>query len=362
VQGGTGGVRCKGIAQMRRWLTRLPPTQPPPRPRVAGYSGLLLAAAPTVLYENRPLTLTPHPHPPGRRLLGPAAIGPHRALRGHRLRRAGPHQVRAHLPRARRLWLLHPVLLRVSAGGPALRLRGPGRTARGAAARRRRLGALLQSPPLFCCLPQRPLPSARPQPPPQPRLLLRDPHPGAPASRGRRRLPPNPPPAPPPHPAPHPSLVFSYEILTPAALNFFVSYADGAVESLWSIDQYFQFVLVLMLSTGLSFQVCVWWGGGRLGRGGAVGTTGRCFQFVLALMLSTGLSFQVRRWDVWRRGWRFRGRRPRRRRATDCISFAQSPHPPHPTPPPPHTNPPPPPPPPPPRSPSSRLCSASWAC
>jgi sec-independent protein translocase protein TatC len=51
--------------------------------------------------------------------------------------------------------------------------------------------------------------------------------------------------------------LFSYEILTPAALNFFVSYAEGAVESLWSIDQYFQFVLVLMLSTGLSFQVGV---------------------------------------------------------------------------------------------------------
>ncbi|KAI3438639.1 hypothetical protein D9Q98_001061 [Chlorella vulgaris] len=52
-------------------------------------------------------------------------------------------------------------------------------------------------------------------------------------------------------------LAFSYEVLTPAALNFFVSYADGAVESLWSIDQYFEFVLVLMLSTGLSFQVPV---------------------------------------------------------------------------------------------------------
>ncbi|GAX77138.1 hypothetical protein CEUSTIGMA_g4584.t1 [Chlamydomonas eustigma] len=52
-------------------------------------------------------------------------------------------------------------------------------------------------------------------------------------------------------------LLFSYEILTPAALNFFVSYADGAVESLWSIDQYFEFVLLLMLSTGLSFQVPV---------------------------------------------------------------------------------------------------------
>eukprot|EP01023_Acetabularia_acetabulum_P025796 TRINITY_DN24618_c0_g2_i2.p1 TRINITY_DN24618_c0_g2~~TRINITY_DN24618_c0_g2_i2.p1 ORF type:complete len:335 (+),score=46.33 TRINITY_DN24618_c0_g2_i2:35-1006(+) len=52
-------------------------------------------------------------------------------------------------------------------------------------------------------------------------------------------------------------LIFSYEILTPAALNFFVSYAEGAVESLWSIDQYFEFVLVLMLSTGLSFQLPV---------------------------------------------------------------------------------------------------------
>jgi sec-independent protein translocase protein TatC len=52
-------------------------------------------------------------------------------------------------------------------------------------------------------------------------------------------------------------LAFSYAVLAPAALNFFVSYADAAVESLWSIDQYFEFVLVLMLSTGLSFQVPV---------------------------------------------------------------------------------------------------------
>ena len=50
---------------------------------------------------------------------------------------------------------------------------------------------------------------------------------------------------------------FAYAILTPAALNFFISYADGAVESLWSIDQYFEFVLVLLFSTGLSFQVPV---------------------------------------------------------------------------------------------------------
>lgn len=50
-------------------------------------------------------------------------------------------------------------------------------------------------------------------------------------------------------------IAFSYMVLTPAALTFFVNYAEGAVESLWSIDQYFEFVLVLMFSTGLSFQV-----------------------------------------------------------------------------------------------------------
>lgn len=50
-------------------------------------------------------------------------------------------------------------------------------------------------------------------------------------------------------------LAFSYGVLAPAALQFFVSYAEGAVESLWSIDQYFEFVLVLMFSTGLAFQV-----------------------------------------------------------------------------------------------------------
>lgn len=50
-------------------------------------------------------------------------------------------------------------------------------------------------------------------------------------------------------------ITFSYYVLTPAALTFFVSYAEGVVESLWSIDQYFEFVLVLMFSTGLSFQV-----------------------------------------------------------------------------------------------------------
>ncbi|KAI3717498.1 hypothetical protein L1987_69152 [Smallanthus sonchifolius] len=39
--------------------------------------------------------------------------------------------------------------------------------------------------------------------------------------------------------------------------EFFFTTIKGVVESLWSIDQYFEFILVLMFSTGLSFQVPV---------------------------------------------------------------------------------------------------------
>ncbi|KAL0463520.1 UNVERIFIED_CONTAM: Sec-independent protein translocase protein TATC, chloroplastic [Sesamum latifolium] len=55
------------------------------------------------------------------------------------------------------------------------------------------------------------------------------------------------------------SPVILYEIIAfvVPALTFFITYAEGVVESLWSIDQYFEFVLVLMFSTGLSFQVPV---------------------------------------------------------------------------------------------------------
>ena len=52
-------------------------------------------------------------------------------------------------------------------------------------------------------------------------------------------------------------IYFAYNTLTPAALKFFIGYSSDAVESLWSIDQYFEFVLVLLFSTGLSFQVPV---------------------------------------------------------------------------------------------------------
>jgi sec-independent protein translocase protein TatC len=52
-------------------------------------------------------------------------------------------------------------------------------------------------------------------------------------------------------------LVFAYVALIPAALNFFISYGADVVEQSWSIDRYFEFVLLLLFSTGLAFQIPV---------------------------------------------------------------------------------------------------------
>ncbi len=50
-------------------------------------------------------------------------------------------------------------------------------------------------------------------------------------------------------------LVFAYYALIPAALNFFITYGEGVVEQMWSIERYFEFVLLLLFSTGLAFQI-----------------------------------------------------------------------------------------------------------
>lgn len=52
-------------------------------------------------------------------------------------------------------------------------------------------------------------------------------------------------------------LAFAYFALIPAALKFFISYGADVVEQSWSIDKYFEFVLLLMFSTGLAFQIPV---------------------------------------------------------------------------------------------------------
>ncbi|WP_267383141.1 twin-arginine translocase subunit TatC [Cyanobacterium sp. uoEpiScrs1] len=50
-------------------------------------------------------------------------------------------------------------------------------------------------------------------------------------------------------------LSFAYWALIPAALQFFISYGAGIVAQSWSIDRYFEFILLLMFSTGLAFQI-----------------------------------------------------------------------------------------------------------
>jgi len=50
-------------------------------------------------------------------------------------------------------------------------------------------------------------------------------------------------------------LMFSYFLLIPAALNFFIAYGSDIVEPIWSFDKYFDFVAVLSFATGVAFQV-----------------------------------------------------------------------------------------------------------
>jgi sec-independent protein translocase protein TatC len=50
-------------------------------------------------------------------------------------------------------------------------------------------------------------------------------------------------------------LAFAYVALIPAALNFFITYGEEVVEQAWSIERYFELILLLMFSTGIAFQV-----------------------------------------------------------------------------------------------------------
>ncbi|CCP38161.1 sec-independent protein translocase-like protein (plastid) [Chondrus crispus] len=50
-------------------------------------------------------------------------------------------------------------------------------------------------------------------------------------------------------------LLFAYQILAPAALSFFIQYGSEIVEPLWSFEQYFNFILLLLFSTGVAFQI-----------------------------------------------------------------------------------------------------------
>nr|YP_010196786.1 Sec-independent protein translocase component TatC [Gracilaria cliftonii]UAD84590.1 Sec-independent protein translocase component TatC [Gracilaria cliftonii] len=52
-------------------------------------------------------------------------------------------------------------------------------------------------------------------------------------------------------------IIFAYIILAPAALQFLINYGNEIVEPIWSFEQYFNFILLLLFSTGIAFQIPV---------------------------------------------------------------------------------------------------------
>ena len=50
-------------------------------------------------------------------------------------------------------------------------------------------------------------------------------------------------------------LIFGYALIAPAALNFFINYGSEVVEPFWSFEQYFEFIIVLLFSTAIAFQL-----------------------------------------------------------------------------------------------------------
>jgi sec-independent protein translocase protein TatC len=51
------------------------------------------------------------------------------------------------------------------------------------------------------------------------------------------------------------SINFSYTVLIPAALKFFIQYSENVIEPLWSFEQYLDFTLLVFYSTSLAFQI-----------------------------------------------------------------------------------------------------------
>jgi sec-independent protein translocase protein TatC len=48
-------------------------------------------------------------------------------------------------------------------------------------------------------------------------------------------------------------LFFSYRLILPTALQFFINYGSEIIEPFWSFDQYFNFSSTLILTTGVAF-------------------------------------------------------------------------------------------------------------
>nr|YP_009944603.1 Sec-independent protein translocase component TatC [Osmundea sinicola]QFR99897.1 Sec-independent protein translocase component TatC [Osmundea sinicola] len=50
-------------------------------------------------------------------------------------------------------------------------------------------------------------------------------------------------------------IIFSYFILVPITLKFLINYGSDIVEPIWSLEEYFNFIILVLFSVGLSFQI-----------------------------------------------------------------------------------------------------------
>nr|QCI07882.1 Sec-independent protein translocase component TatC [Pleonosporium borreri] len=49
--------------------------------------------------------------------------------------------------------------------------------------------------------------------------------------------------------------IFCFKTLIPTALTFLINYGSDIVEPIWSFEEYFNFILFLLFSTGITFQI-----------------------------------------------------------------------------------------------------------
>nr|ARW60212.1 Sec-independent protein translocase component TatC [Laurencieae sp.] len=50
-------------------------------------------------------------------------------------------------------------------------------------------------------------------------------------------------------------VIFSYKILVPITLKFLIKYGSDIVEPIWSLEEYFNFIILILFSVGISFQI-----------------------------------------------------------------------------------------------------------
>ena len=52
-------------------------------------------------------------------------------------------------------------------------------------------------------------------------------------------------------------ILFSYNFLIPVTLKFLIYYGSDIIEPIWSFDEYFNFIILVIISTGICFQIPV---------------------------------------------------------------------------------------------------------